>query len=212
MTTIAWEGGTVGAAWVDPSPGRPLVVLAHGAGGTMHTPQLKRVAEHLAGRGIGSLRFNFPYAEAKRKAPDRQPLLEACYRAAAERARERADLVFLGGRSMGGRIASHIVATGEPCAGLVFLAYPLHPPGKPERLRDEHLYGIDVPMLFVQGTRDSFARGDLLSATLVRLPRAKLHALEGGDHGHKVAGRPPAEVDAEIADAVAGWVDSVVSP
>jgi predicted alpha/beta-hydrolase family hydrolase len=201
---IAWDGGEVSA--VRDGDSDTVLVLAHGAGGNMHTPQLKAVAEALAARDISVLRFNFPYAEAKKRAPDRTPNLEACWRAIAAEARKGARRLFLGGRSMGGRIASHIVAQGEPADGLVFLAYPLHPPGKPERMRDEHLYGIDAPMLFVQGTRDSFARADLFDAVVKRLPRATVHAIENGDHGHKVSGRAPAAVSAEIANAVADWI------
>jgi hypothetical protein len=107
---------------------------------------------------------------------------------------------------MGGRIASHVVAAGWPAAGLIFLSYPLHPPGQPERLRDEHLYGIRVPMLFIQGSNDAFARPDLLARTLERLPTATLHVVEGGDHGLKVRGRAAEAVTGEIVEAVVGWV------
>lgn len=202
---IAWSGGTVSAAWHE-ARGETYVVLAHGAGGNMHTPGLADLAELLSGRGIGVLRFNFPYAEAKRKAPDPQPVLESCYSAVAERVRMKAPRLFLGGRSMGGRIASHIVAGGVKAAGLVFLSYPLHPPGQPERLRTRHLPKITVPMLFIQGSRDAFARPDLLEDTLKRLPHATLHVIEGADHGLKVKGHTPEDVTMEIADAVAAWI------
>src|SRR5207249_12263869 len=96
------------------------------------------------------------------------------------------------------RIASHIVAGGFPAAGLAFQSYPLHPPGKPERLRDAHLHRIAVPMLFVSGTRDPFASGDLLDRTVASLPSATLHRIEGADHGMKVKGRPPSDVIAEV--------------
>lgn len=107
---------------------------------------------------------------------------------------------------MGGRIASHIVASGVDASGLVFLSYPLHPPGQPQRLRTRHLPKITVPMLFIQGSRDSFARPDLLEDTLKKLPRATLHEIEGADHGLKVKSRAPEDVTQEIADVVAGWI------
>jgi predicted alpha/beta-hydrolase family hydrolase len=142
--TIAWDGGNVSGVWHHPDKGKDDLILAHGAGGNMHTPQLKAYADQIAERGLGAVRFNFAYSEAGKKAPDRTEKLEACYRAVATAVAARADRVFVGGRSMGGRIGSQIVAQGSPAAGLVFLAYPLHPPGKPERIRDEHLKTISL--------------------------------------------------------------------
>ena len=204
-TSFAWADGVVSGAWHHPARGRVYLVLGHGAGGNMHTSGLVQICEALAGRGIGAVRFNFPYAEAGRKVPDRQPALERCYRAVAEQVVDRAERLFLGGRSMGGRIASHLVADGVQAAGLVFLSYPLHPPGRRERLRDAHLYGIGIPMLFIQGSSDAFAEPDLLTRTLERLPTARLHRIEGGDHGLKVRGRTADAVTAEIVEAVVTW-------
>jgi predicted alpha/beta-hydrolase family hydrolase len=107
-------------------------------------------------------------------------------------------------------MATHVVADGVACEGLVLLAYPLHPPGKPERLRAAHLERIMAPMLFLQGTRDPFADPTLLARTLAHLPGASRHRLEGGDHGHKVAGRTVADVAAELADATVQWLDTQV--
>jgi len=152
------------------------------------------------------VRFNFPYADAGRKIPDPQPVLEDCYRAIRERVGTEASRLFLGGRSMGGRIASHIVAKGTVADGLVFLSYPLHPPGQPQRLRTRHLPKIAVPMLFIQGSRDAFARPDLLQSTLAGLPGTMLHVIDGADHGLKVKGRTAEEVTNEIADTIAAWV------
>ncbi|MGZ4189841.1 MAG: alpha/beta hydrolase family protein [Actinomycetota bacterium] len=208
-TTFDWGGGTVSGIWDHPESGRDYLILGHGAGGTLQTPQLKTYAERIAARGLGAVRFNFAYAEAGKKAPDRTDKLEACYRAVAEAVSARADRLFIGGRSMGGRIGSHIVAQGFPAAGLVFLAYPLHPPGKPERLRDEHLKTIDVPMLFLQGTRDPFARPDLLERTIRSLPTATLHPIADGDHSHKVPGRSAADVMDELVDTTFEWVDQI---
>jgi predicted alpha/beta-hydrolase family hydrolase len=205
--TFEWDGGTVSAVWHHPKEGGRYLVLGHGAGGNLHTPQLKQYAERIAERGLGAVRFNFGYSEAGKKSPDRNDKLEACYRAVASAVAARASALFLGGRSMGGRIASQIVAQGVQAAGLVFLAYPLHPPGKPERLRDAHLGEIKVPMLFLQGTRDSFAQPDLLEATIKRLPTATLHRVEGGDHSHKVAGRTASDVTDELVEATIDWLE-----
>jgi uncharacterized protein len=199
----------VSAAWHHPAHGRVYLVLGHGAGGTLDTPDLVTYADELAQRDIGAVRFNFLYSEERRKAPDRQTVLEDCYRAVADQVGRRAQTVFLGGRSMGGRIASHIVASGTSAAGLVFLSYPLHPPGQPDRLRDKHLYTIKIPMLFLQGTRDAFARPDLLQRTLARLPTATLHAVDGADHSLRVRGRAPNDLIAELANATAEWIKRV---
>jgi predicted alpha/beta-hydrolase family hydrolase len=207
---IEWDGGEVSAEWHRaPKPNGTVVVLAHGAGGTMHTPQLKSFADGLGAHGVESLRFNFAYAEARKKAPDRTAILESVYRAAATEARAHARKLIFAGRSMGGRIGSHIAAQGAPCDGLIFLAYPLHPPGKPEKIRDAHLYEIKQPMLFLQGDRDAFADPALLAATLKKLPNATLHLVAGGDHSHKVRGRTPADVNAELVSAAAAWFGTV---
>jgi predicted alpha/beta-hydrolase family hydrolase len=204
--SIAWSGGEVSAAWHHAEHGDTYLVLAHGAGGNMHSSGLPQLGDALASAGLGVVRFNFPYAEARRRAPDRQPTLETCYRAVADAVRPLASALFLGGRSMGGRIASHIASGGYRCAGLVFLSYPLHPPGQPERLRDRHLYDIRVPMLFIQGTRDAFARRELLARVLERLPTSTLHPIDGADHGLKVSTRDQAEVTGEIVSTIAAWI------
>lgn len=202
-----WRDGEVSGLRDAPAGApRATFVLAHGAGGDMNHPQLAAFASGLAGRGIAVVRFNFPYREAGRRAPDRPDKLEACYWAVAKEAGETAERLFLGGGSMGGRIASHIVADGFPAAGLVFQSYPLHPPGKPERRRDEHLARIGVPMLFIWGTKDAFATGDLLPRTIETLPNATLHRIEGGDHGLKVRGRTPTDVVDEVVRVIADWI------
>jgi len=205
-SSFTWDGRTVSAVWHHPDRGKTYLVLGHGAGGNLHTPGLVQFADALAARGVGAVRFNFPYAEAKRKVPDPQKTLEACYRSIAGQVAKHASRVLLGGRSMGGRIASHIVADGFPAAGLVFLSYPLHPPGHPERLRDKHLGKITVPMLFIQGSRDAFAQSDLLQKTLKTLKAATLHVLDGGDHGLAVRGRASEDVLAELVDTTLAWI------
>lgn len=206
---IAWEGGTVSAVWDRSDPAGAVLVLGHGAGGTLATPDHARFAAAVAARGITAIRFNFPYAEAQRRVPDRQPVLVACYRAVADHVAERsgpAVALFLGGRSMGGRIASHLLADGYRARGLVFLSYPLHPPREPDRLRTAHLERITVPMLFIQGSRDAYARPDLLARTLERLRTTTLHLVEGADHGLTIRGRAAEEVIAEVAGVTARWV------
>jgi predicted alpha/beta-hydrolase family hydrolase len=180
------------SATLDGPQGRPLLVVAHGAGGDHRAHLLRGFAEGAAVAGVSCLRFNFPFSEARRKGPDREPVLREAWAAAFEHAGGVGEPVWAGGKSLGGRIASMMAADGElPAGGLVFIGYPLHPPGKPERLRDEHLARIEAPMLFLQGTADPFARWDLLGGVTKRLGRrATLHAIDGGDHSFRVRGRP----------------------
>jgi predicted alpha/beta-hydrolase family hydrolase len=189
--TFATPKGKVSAI-LDGPQGRPLLVLAHGAGGDMNTKFLEGFAGGLSAAGVSCLRFNFPYAEAGRRGPDREPVLRDAWAAAFERAASLGEPLWAGGKSLGGRIASMMVADGDlPAEGLVFVGYPLHPPGKPERIRDEHLDRVEIPKLFLQGTADPFARRDLLEKVIGRLgDRATLHPVEGGDHSFRVRGRP----------------------
>lgn len=207
----------VGAARVSASlhgEGATVVALGHGAGGNRTAALLVRFAQALAASGRRVLLHNFPYSESGRRLPDPPALLEATSAAVAVFARQRlqARAVVLGGKSMGGRIASQAVAAGAPADGLLFLGYPLHPPGQTQRLRDAHLGALRVPLLFVQGTRDAFARSDLLQAVLARLgERATLHSVADGDHSFAVrkrSGRSPAQVEGEIVAAAATWLDA----
>jgi predicted alpha/beta-hydrolase family hydrolase len=190
------------------------VVLGHGAGGDRRTPMLVELAETLAGSGRQAVLYNFPYSDHGRGAPDPPDVMERTSRAVGEYARATlgAGKVVLGGKSMGGRIASQAVAKGAAGDGLLFLGYPLHPPGRTETRRDRHLPAIDVPMLFVQGTRDAFARWDLIEALIGRLgPRATLHKVEEGDHSFKVpkrAGRSAAEVQNDVLGAILRWLEA----
>ena len=204
--TFDWEGTALSVAWDHPGIGDTYLLLAHGAGGNLHTPALSAYAGALAAAGVGAVRFNFPYAEAGRRVPDRQPILERCYAAVAAHVRPQVSRFYLGGRSMGGRIASHVVASGAVAAGLVFLSYPLHPPGRPDRLRAAHLPKIGIPMLFLHGTRDAFADPTLLRRVLQGLPTATLHDIEGADHGLTVRNRPAADVIRELVDVTVRWL------
>lgn len=205
--------GEVSAA-LERAKGNAGLVLAHGAGGNMENPFLARVSSGLAAQSISTLRFNFPYSERGRSVPDRPPVLEDCWRAVARHAGGLFPALFLGGKSMGGRIASHVVSQMSepghelpPVRGLVFLGYPLHAPGKKDKPRDAHLYSIRTPMLFVEGTRDAFADRALLQGVLDKLGKvAQVHWIEGADHSFKVSGRKPAAVEQEILEVVAAFM------
>jgi uncharacterized protein len=189
------------------------LVVAHGAGAGMDHPFLHGFTRALNAVGVATLRFNFPYREAGRKFPDRPPAAIAAWRAAMDAAAARSDgePLWAAGKSFGGRMASMAVAEGMPAAGLVYLGYPLHPPGKPEKLRDEHLYGLALPMLFLQGTRDPFATPELLEDVVARIgPTAVLQWCEGGDHSFGIPGvrRSADEVGASLAEPVAAFLRS----
>ena len=189
------------------------LVLGHGAGAGQRSPFMASTAQALAARGIVTATFDFPYMTARRKLPDPAAVLEQAWRdaiaAAGEEPAFRGLPLYIGGKSMGGRIASQAAAAGElPIAGLVYLGYPLHPPGKPQQRRDAHLPSIAAPMLFVQGTRDAFGTADEIRGILPRLQRAELHEVEGGDHSFKVpkTGMPQAAVFQNIHDRIAGFI------
>jgi uncharacterized protein len=210
--TIDTARGPVSARFAAPSDPFATLVVAHGAGAGMDHPFLVGFARACVGEGLGTLRFNFPYIEAGRRSPDPEAALRDAWRAAFEAAAARSSgrPVWASGKSLGGRIASMAVADGElSAAGLVFLGYPLHPPGKPERLRDEHLYRIEVPMLFLQGTEDPFATADLLAGIVERLgDRTEIVWFEGGGHSFEVRGRKrdPREVGASLASHAAAFI------
>ncbi|HEY7699855.1 MAG TPA: alpha/beta family hydrolase [Vicinamibacteria bacterium] len=191
-------------------PGGTAAIIAHGAGGNMETPSLKALQKQLAAAGVTAVRFNFLYSENGRKSPDREENLIACWRSVADwvKRERRPSRLFLGGRSMGGRMVSYLAADGYACDGLFFLAYPLHPPGQRDRQRKDHLPRITVPMLFVSGTRDAFGELDLLEP-LVKGLGARLHLLPGADHGFKApksAGKTPREIEDEVARTVLAFV------
>lgn len=196
------------------------VLLAHGAGSDRNAAALVAVADALEAAGIPSLRFDYPYRTAGRRAPDRPAALEAATRAAAAELVERASLapdrLVLGGRSMGGRMCSQVVgadADPVPALGLLLLGYPLHPAGKPERRRDAHFPALTVPTLFVSGTRDALAPKDELSKAARKIPGpVTFHWLETADHGYrplKSSGRSTDDVNAEVATVATAWVLSL---
>ena len=181
----------VSAAWIAPTDAVAWLVVAHGAGVGMDHPFMVGFCRAMAMHDVATARFNFHYMNAGRRSPDPEPGLRAAWQEAFTGASALAAglPVLAGGKSLGGRIASMCVADGMAAAGLVFLGYPLHPPGKPERLRAEHLERISVPMLFLQGSRDPFAQPELLREVLAKLgDRATLVPIEGGDHSFAVRG------------------------
>lgn len=196
------------------------LILAHGAGAGQSHPFMMSCASGLAARGLDIVTFNFLYIEQGRRRPDPAAVLESTWRAAIEWTRSASELdtarLFLGGKSMGGRIASHVVAAAGPglgVAGLVFLGYPLHPPGKPDQLRVRHFSKIAVPMLFVQGTRDALGTPDELRPWLAAPQmRAEIVVVEGGDHSlalPKRMGKSQDDTFGRIEDRVVSWMREV---
>jgi predicted alpha/beta-hydrolase family hydrolase len=189
------------------------VVLGHGAGANQLSGFMCMVAGGLAARGIDTMTFNFLYTERGRHIPDPKARLESCYRAVINAALNHRKLkknrLVIGGKSMGGRIASQVAAAeGDRVAGLVVLGYPLHPPGRPDKLRDEHLKDIHAPMLFLQGARDSFGTKDEIGAVIKKLHLpATLYVIEGGDHSFRVpkSVAPQQRVFEDVMNEVTRW-------
>lgn len=175
-------------------------------------------ASGLALRGIDAVTFNFLYTERGRRAPDRNDKLESCYMSAIDSVRGHKKLkgnkLLIGGKSMGGRIASQVAASGVEVSGLIFLGYPLHPPGKPEATRDAHLALVRSPMLFLQGERDVFGTSEEISRVIKRLKLdARIYPVEGGDHSFTVPksrGISEEEIFRLAEDEIARWVDELI--
>ena len=224
MTSLATEtsielsdGLRVSSLLLEPTDARCLLVFAHGAGAGMRHATMETFARGVAGLGIATLRFRFPYRETGRRPPNPRPVLQRSVRAAVAQAKVlRPDLPLLaGGRSMGGRMASGADASEAlDVRGFVFHAFPLHPPGKPGTDRADHLSQVEKPMLFLNGTRDRLADPDLLAGVCDRLgSRATLHCIDGGDHSLQVlkrSGRPQEDVDRQVAEAVSEWCREVL--
>jgi len=192
------------------------LILGHGAGAGQLHPFMRLFASGMAERGIDAITFNFVYMEQRRGAPDPKAKLEACYLAVIEAANRNKKLkgnrLAIGGKSMGGRIASQVAAEpeGGDIAALVFLGYPLHPPGRPDKLRDAHLPQIKAPMLFIQGERDTFGNPDELREVFKKHHlNPTLHAVKGGDHSLKVpksSGLTQAELYESLMDEIERWL------
>jgi uncharacterized protein len=215
---IAVEGaGEVSALLMRPADARSMLVLAHGAGAGMRHAFMEALAGELASVGVATLRYQFPYLEEGRGVPDRPKVLAATVAAAVRAAREVAPGLWLlaGGKSMGGRMSSQAAADGllHEVRGLVFFGFPLHPPKQPGTKRAEHLSRVQVPMLFLQGTRDALADLKLLRPICKDLgPRATLHVIETADHSFHVlkkSGRNDQEVLRELAAATIAWAEKI---
>jgi predicted alpha/beta-hydrolase family hydrolase len=194
-------------------------IFAHGAGAGQHSTFIVEFARRLASLGLTIATFDFPYIIARRRIPDRGPVLEACYRAVIDAVTRDVpaarEALFIGGKSMGGRIATQVVAADAelPVRGLVLLGYPLHPPGRFDRLRDAHLPAVHRHTLFIQGSRDAFGTPPELEPVLARMsPTPTLRVIDGGDHSFKLPRRDPAAQEAlhaEIQRAIVQWIRSV---
>jgi hypothetical protein len=200
----------VSAAWHDAGPKAPALVVAHGAGSGMDHPFMAGFCDALADAGVAAMRFNFPYIEAGRRSPGSPKDAIAAFRTAVEAATARAGgrPVFAGGKSYGGRISSMAAAEGMPAAGLVFLGYPLHPPGKSDQVRDAHLYDLAQPMLFLQGTKDPFATPDVLEPVLEKLgERANYAPFDGAGHSFERSRKDsPADNAAALVPFVVAFI------
>jgi uncharacterized protein len=209
--------GSVSAILMQPDDARACYVLAHGAGADMRHSFMDRIAAGLADRGIGTFRFNFLYMEKKQGRPDQPAVAHAAIRAAvAEAARLcPGSKLVAGGKSFGGRMTSQAQSKAPlpSVKGLAFLGFPLHADNKPSIERAEHLAGIAIPMLFLQGTRDKLADLSTLKPVIEALgPKATLHEVAGGDHSFAVlrkSGRTNEEALEEVLDTLAGWIDEL---
>ena len=220
MSTQTWEvavGADATSALFEPAASGQsgtVFVCAHGAGGNMSDRSTAAAAATMRAHGMDVVRFNFLYKQRGSGRPDPMPKLQECITAVVDRVRSKTTVsrLIIGGRSMGGRAASMLAADGFACDGLLLLAYPLHPEGKPEQLRDAHLPRITVPTLCLSGTRDGLCRRDLMEAVLTRVgPGFRMHWLEGADHSWHVlksSGRTDADVLEEAGRAAEDWLSS----
>ena len=212
------EHGKVSAILLRPEDANILLMLAHGAGNDMRHPGQEKLAQALAQEGVASLRYNFPYKEKGNRAPNTAKVMMHTVRSAVAAAAKAApDLpLFAGGRSMGGRMTSLAASddTLDGVRGIIFFGFPLHPAGNPGSERADHLKLVDLPLLFVSGTRDTLAGLDLLRPAVKKLGhRAQLHIVDEADHSFKLlkrSERTEEGVYAEIAEAVSGWVDGII--
>jgi predicted alpha/beta-hydrolase family hydrolase len=211
------ETQSVSGLLAKPARARACYILAHGAGAGMAHPFMTAIADGLAARDVATLRYQFPYMERGTKRPDAPPLAHATVRAAVATASQLAPQLVLvaGGKSFGGRMTSQAQAA-EPLPnvhGLAFLGFPLHPAKRPSTERAEHLFAVQIPMLFLQGTRDALAELSLLEPLTGRLgPRTTLQLFPGADHSFHVAGREPdrnTRVQSELLDALTSWIERI---
>ncbi len=206
---ITWSGGEVTATIEGSGP--IGILLAHGAGVGQDHPSMVLLREGLAAGGHKVMTFNYPYTERGSKSPDRQEKLLDCHRAAARSLDAEVDQMFLAGRSMGGRMGTYLVADGYPAAGLILYAYPLHPAGKPEKLRVEQFASISIPMLFLQGTKDALSRMDLFEEHIATLSNADVVLLEEARHGPRGGGWDVASMTDRYVKESLVWIARISS-
>ncbi len=216
---VSEKAGAVSGLLLKPSDARALLVLAHGAGAGMRHRFMEELARKLAGRGVASLRYQFPYMEKRTKRPDSQGVLTDTVRAAMTAAKKQAGglPIFAGGKSMGGRMTSLSAAEAplDGVCGLIYFGFPLHAAGRPGDQRGQHLAEIKIPMLFLQGSRDALAELKLIKPLCAKLgKRVELFVVEGCDHSFhmlKTAKRSDDEVLDEVVNKVSGWMDTISS-
>jgi predicted alpha/beta-hydrolase family hydrolase len=206
---ITWDGGVVTGRLAGDGPDG--VLLAHGAGTNQDHPSMVMLREALAAEGLTVMTFNYPYTERGSRSPDRVEKLVRCHRAAADALGGRVERLFLAGRSMGGRMGTYLAAEGYPAAGCILYAYPLHPAGKPDRLRVAHLPDVTVPMIFFQGTRDALSTPALFDRHVRPLPNATVVVLEAADHSFRGKGWTPETVTRFLASGTRDWIDCLSS-
>jgi predicted alpha/beta-hydrolase family hydrolase len=207
------SSGNVSSIIYEPSDPKALLILSHGAGAGMNHPFMESLASKLVEKGIIVIRYNFPYIENKKRSPDPPNILMAAVKSAVSKANELYSLpIFAGGKSLGGRMTSNAASKEmlPDIKGIIFFGFPLHAPGKSSNERAEHLYNVNVPMLFIQGTRDKLADLSLLNPVIKKIgDKAFIHIIEGADHSFhvsKISGRDDEEVLDEIADAAVEWM------
>lgn len=189
--------------------GEVTVLLAHGAGTDQHHRMMVGIAEAVA-QQLRVVTFNYPYTEAGRRRPDRAEVLVECHRTVADRVRsEFGPALVLAGRSMGGRMGTMLAAEGYPCRGAVCYAYPLHPAGRPEKLRIHHLGAVGVPMLFFQGSRDALSREDLFDTYVRPLPNATVVDMDGADHSFRGRGFTEPDLYEFLAAHTVEWITAI---
>ena len=219
--TVTVDGETVTALLYPAAKSNRLgttIILGHGAGANQLHGFMRLFANGLSGRGFDVMTFNFVYMEHGKGAPDKKAKLESCYmaviREAVKHKKLKGNRLLIGGKSMGGRIASQVAAENpENVDGLVFLGYPLHPPGQPDKLRTEHWEKIKCPMLFLQGTRDPFGSPDEIKPFVKKFKlQAKMYPIETGDHSFKVqksAGVTQDAVYEKAMDEILAWAQDL---
>lgn len=208
-TTITWGDASVTGRIA--GYGDVGILLAHGAGTNQEHPFMTALRDSLAAAGHLVMTFNYPYTERGSKRPDRTERLIEAHRAAGEYLAPKVDTLVLAGRSMGGRMATYLVADGFPATGVILYAYPLHPAGRPDRLRVDHFPRVTVPLLFLQGTRDALSKMELFDRHIRSLPNATIELLEGADHSFRGGGWDRESIIQRLTEVSTGWIDGLRS-